>query len=129
MKKLRPERLGWTEGSPDSRGGSGLRARESAVGLHGPELAVLVAQRPHLTLQLLHHMGLGERWEGVNSWGNRSEICSDSSLETDGDLIQEGCLEVPAVVVWESGGTSFRMAFSEFYILKRQLGSLFLNQC
>lgn len=47
------------------------------------------------------------------------------SLETDGDLIQKDYLDVPIVFVGNLGKQAFRIAFSEFCILKRQFWNLF----
>lgn len=54
-----------------------------------------------------YHAGLQEPWKGVKQWGKGSEICTGNSLslEKGGDLIREGCSEVPAVFVGEAGRT------------------------
>lgn len=65
--------------------GNSLTAQLAAS--HGPELGLLAGSRGP--------------WKGGMSWGKGSEVCADNSfsLETDGDLIQEGCLEVPVIFV------------------------------
>lgn len=57
-----------------------------------------------------------EPQEGVKKWGkNLTFIQIIRSLETDGNLIQEGRGEVPAVFVGESGETVFLESLSQNY--------------
>lgn len=117
---MRLESLRFTGSLSDSRGWNWDSNQESALGDQIAQKSFSNSSACCLSYSRAGRYRAGPKgpWKGVKSWRTGPEVCVDNSfsLETDGDLILEGCLEVPAIFVGESGGTTFLESLSQNYI-------------